>query len=141
MRTALIPIRAPLLTLRHSTHDIAELEDCALAVDATYYLSQLLDNSPAHEPLLPALSGLTGFEEHITENLNRWKEARIVPFFVFDGQSVTGQDEIARKRALDANKKTDEAWSLYSQSRPDEAVSTFGANPGTLKGSGVGLSY
>lgn len=125
--------------LRHSTHDIAELENCALAVDATYYLSQLLDNTPAHEPLLPALSGLTGFEDHINENLGRWEEARIVPFFVFDGQSVTGQDEIARKRALDANKKTDEAWTLYSQSRPDDAVNTFGANPGTLNDPCAGL--
>lgn len=99
-------------------------------MDATYYLSQLLDVSPAHEPLLSALSGLTGFDDHINENLARWEESRITPFFIFDGQSVTGQDDIAQKRALDANKKTDEAWELYSQSKPDDAVNTFGANPG-----------
>ena len=101
-----------------STHDISELEQCAIAVDATYYLGQLLDNPPAQEPLLPALGGLTGIESHINEN------------FVFDGQSVTGQDDLALDRGLKANKKTDHAWALYSQTAAEEAVTTFGANPG-----------
>ncbi|KAF4984339.1 hypothetical protein FZEAL_450 [Fusarium zealandicum] len=116
-----------------STHDIAELEQCAIAVDATYYLSQLLDNPPAHEPLLPALGGLTGIEAHINENLDLWDKSQIVPFFVFDGQSVTGQDEITLDHSLKANKKTDEAWTLYSQTAAEEAVTTFGANPGAFR--------
>ncbi|KAM5374860.1 hypothetical protein ACJZ2D_006204 [Fusarium nematophilum] len=116
-----------------STHDISELEQCAIAVDASYYLSQLLDNPPAHEPLLPALGGLTGIEAHINENLDLWEKSQIVPLFVFDGQSVTGQDDIALDRGLKANKKTDEAWSLYSQTAAEEAVTTFGANPGAFR--------
>ena len=120
------------LTLVHSDFNINELNDCAIGVDASYYLGQVLDVSPAHEPLLSALSGLTGFEEHINDNLNRWDEFRVTPFFIFDGQSVTGQEEITQKRSLEANKKTDEAWTLYSESKPDHAVSTFGSNPGML---------
>ncbi|KAF4443860.1 hypothetical protein F53441_11319 [Fusarium austroafricanum] len=116
-----------------STHDISELEGCAIAVDATYYLSQLLETSPAHEPLLSALGGLTGVEAHIKENLDLWAKFEIVPFFVFDGQPVTGQDDITLDRGLKANKKTDEAWNLYSQGAAEEAVSTFGTSPGAFR--------
>ncbi|OAA39953.1 XPG I-region protein [Metarhizium rileyi] len=110
--------------------DLSELEDCSIAVDATYYLSQLLDNAPAHEPLLSALGGLTGIQTHINENLDLWENSRILPFFIFDGQSITGQDEVGLKRRRAANKKTDEAWDLYSRSEADQAVATFGANAG-----------
>ncbi|KOS19673.1 Protein MKT1 [Escovopsis weberi] len=86
-----------------STNDIAELEECAIAVDATYYLGHILDTTSAHEPLLPALGGLTG------------------------------QDEVTMKRAKAANRKTEEAWHLYSQTQPEQAVATFGANPGAYR--------
>ena len=128
--SAQLPLPLADLRLSCRTHDITELEDCAIAVDATYYLSHLLDNPPAHEPLLPALGGLTGIESHIDDNLNHWQKNRIVPFFIFDGQSITGQDDITLKRGLAANKKTDEAWNLYSQTEAEQAVTTFGANTG-----------
>ncbi|GAB0132619.1 hypothetical protein EsDP_00001049 [Epichloe bromicola] len=113
-----------------TSHDVSELEDCSIAVDATYYLSQLLDTPPVHEPLLSALGGLTGIQTHINQNLDSWERSRIVPFFVFDGQSMTGQDEVGLERRRAANKKTDEAWNLYSRSEAEQAVTTFGANPG-----------
>jgi hypothetical protein len=106
------------------------LEDCAIGVDASYYLRQLLDSSAANEPLLSALGGLTGIKEHIDENLDLWAKHKITPLFVFDGQSVTGQDDISMKRARAANRKTDEAWNLYSNSEAHAAVSAFGASPG-----------
>ncbi|KAG5950945.1 hypothetical protein E4U53_004132 [Claviceps sorghi] len=112
------------------SYDLSELEDCSIAVDATYYLSQLLDTPPAHEPLLSALGGLTGIQTHINQNLDSWEKNRIVPFFIFDGQSITGQDDVALSRRRAANKKTDEAWALYSRSEAEQAVTTFGANPG-----------
>ncbi|KAF4511090.1 hypothetical protein G6O67_002923 [Ophiocordyceps sinensis] len=113
-----------------TTCDVAELHDCSIAVDATYYLNHLLDTSPAHEPLLSALGGLTGIETHINENLDMWDKNRIVPLFVFDGQSITGQDHVSLGRRRAANHKTDDAWNLYSQSQAEQAVATFGANPG-----------
>lgn len=98
-------------------------------MDATYYLNLLLDTSPAHEPLLSALGGLTGIQAHINDNLDLWNKHRIVPLFVFDGQSIAGQDNVSLGRRRAANKKTDDAWNLYSQSRAEQAVATFGANP------------
>ncbi|UKZ72774.1 hypothetical protein TrVFT333_000409 [Trichoderma virens FT-333] len=115
-----------------STYDIAELEDCAIAVDASYYLSLLLDTDPSREPLLPALGGLTGIQIHIRQNLDLWDKHGIVPFFIFDGQSIIGQDDITLKRGRAANQKTDEAWDLYSQTEAEQAVAAFGANQGSL---------
>ncbi len=117
-----------------SPFELSELDDCAVGIDATYYLGQLLDTTPAHEPLLSALGGLTGINTHINQNLDLWKKNNIIPFFIFDGQSITGQDEVSLKRGRNANAKTDEAWNLYSQSSAEQAVNTFGANPGTHTG-------
>jgi len=115
------------------TYDIKELEDCAIAIDATYYLSQLLDSPSAHEPLLPALGGLTGIQAHISNSLDQWEKHNIVPFFIFDGQSIIGQEEVSLKRGQQANQKTNEAWNLYSQSQAEQAVRSFGANPGAFR--------
>ncbi|KAL6807375.1 temperature dependent protein affecting M2 dsRNA replication domain-containing protein [Trichoderma sp. SZMC 28013] len=117
----------------NSTYDITELEDCAIAVDASYYLSLLLDTQPSHEPLLTALGGLTGIQINIRQNLDLWDKHRIIPFFIFDGQSIVGQDEIALKRGRAANQKTDQAWELYSQTEAEQAVTAFGANPGAYQ--------
>lgn len=73
---------------------------------------------------------MTGITTHISENLDLWQKSNITPFFIFDGQSITGQDEVSLKRGRAANAKTDEAWNLYSQSSAEQAVNTFGANPG-----------
>ncbi|GFP55531.1 uncharacterized protein C139.01c [Trichoderma asperellum] len=116
-----------------STYNISELEDCSIAVDASYYLSLLLDTDPSHEPLLPALGGLTGIQYHIKQSLDLWDKHRITPFFIFDGQSLIGQDEITLKRGRAANQKTDQAWELYSQTEAEQAVAAFGANPGAFR--------
>lgn len=131
--TTCSPLTLPRLTFCcNRNHNLAELEDCAIAVDATYYLNYLLDTPPAHEPLLSALGGLTGIQSHINEDLDNWEKNRIIPFFIFDGQSITGQDEVTMKRGREANLKTNEAWDLYSQSEAEQAVTAFGANPGIL---------
>lgn len=127
------------LTVKNSSFELSELEDCAIGVDASYYLATLLDTPPAHEPLLSALGGLTSIDSRINENLDLWSENKIIPFFVFDGQSVVGQDDVAVKRARNANQKTDYAWKLYSQNSGDEAVSTFGSNPGKIWNSTQGF--
>ncbi|KAH6655124.1 nuclease-like protein [Truncatella angustata] len=104
----------------------AQLEDTSIAVDASYYLQQFLDLAPTHEPLLPALGGLTGIETHIEADLDSWKENNTTPFFIFDGQPVEGQDAISVKRGKTATAKTDEAWNLYFRGEANQAVSTFG---------------
>ncbi|TDZ53627.1 Uncharacterized protein CTRI78_v006886 [Colletotrichum trifolii] len=116
-----------------ATHEISELEDCAIAIDATYYLQLFLDTPPFHEPLLPALGGMTGIEHHLRADIDQWKAHKIVPFFIFDGQSVTGQEEVAVQRGKLANQKTNEAWNLYFNSEAQKAVDAFGNNTGAFR--------
>jgi len=110
--------------------DVSQLEDCAIAVDASFYLQLFLDNSPFHEPLLPALGGLTGIQTHIEADLDSWKQNKTTPFFIFNGQSMVGQDEVSVRRGKQAITGTDEAWGLYFQSQANEAVAAFGAHRG-----------
>lgn len=112
---------------------MSEIEECAIAVDATYYIQLLLDNPPSHEPLLPALGGLTGIRNHIENNLDQWAAAKVTPFFIFDGQSVTGQDEVTVRRGRRANDKTNLAWELYFSGQAQNAVQTFGQNVGAFR--------
>ncbi|RYP48046.1 hypothetical protein DL768_005968 [Monosporascus sp. mg162] len=110
--------------------EVSQLEDCAVAIDASYYLQLFLDNVPYHEPLLPALGGLTGIQTHIESDLDSWKTNRTTPFFIFNGQSVVGQDDVSVQRGKKAIAGTDEAWSLYFQSHATEAVAAFGSHRG-----------
>ncbi|KAF9881057.1 putative XPG domain-containing protein [Colletotrichum karsti] len=116
-----------------STHNVSELDDCAIAIDATYYLQLFLDTPPAHEPLLPALGGMTGIEYHLRADIEQWKANNITPFFIFDGQSLAGQEEVAVQRGKLANQKTNEAWSLYFNSEAEKAVTAFGQNSGAFR--------
>jgi hypothetical protein len=106
------------------------LRDTAIGVDATHYLQLFLDNPPYHEPLLPALGGLTGIESHIEGDLDNWKANNTTPLFVFNGQSVVGQDDVFGQRAKRAVAKTDDAWDLYFRSQANAAVTAFGSNRG-----------
>lgn len=108
------------------TAPVTQLEDTSIAVDASYYLQQFLDFPPTHEPLLPALGGLTGIETHIEADLDSWKQNNTTPFFIFNGQSVEGQDAVTVQRGKTAIAKTDEAWNLYFRGEANQAVSTFG---------------
>ncbi|KAI0122841.1 XPG domain-containing protein [Xylariales sp. AK1849] len=112
--------------------DLSQLEDAAIAVDASYYLQLFLDYAPFHEPLLPALGGLTGIESHIENDLDSWKQNKTTPFFIFNGQSVVGEDEVSVQRGKEAIKKTDGAWDLYFRSEASQAVSAFGSNRGAF---------
>ncbi|KAI0198994.1 nuclease-like protein [Astrocystis sublimbata] len=113
-----------------ATANVSELDDTTVTVDAAYYLQLFLANAPYQEPLLPALGGLTGIQSHIESDLDSWKSNNTTPFFVFNGQSVVGSDEITIQQGLRAIAGTDEAWSLYFQSQANEAVSAFGTHKG-----------
>ncbi|KAK9777908.1 putative XPG N-terminal domain-containing protein [Seiridium cardinale] len=105
---------------------VTQLEDTTIAVDASYYIQQFLDYPPTHEPLLPALGGLTGIETHIEADLDCWVQNNTTPFFIFNGQPVEGQDAVFVQRGKSAISKTDEAWNLYFRGEANQAVSTFG---------------
>lgn len=112
---------------------LADLKDAVLGVEATSYLQHMLDDTPTNEPLLAALGGdPIALKAHIENDLNRWKENKMRPLFVFDGQSVVGKDEMALRQARAALTKTQKAWDMYSKNQPEEAVRAFGAS-GKLK--------
>ncbi|KAK6833688.1 hypothetical protein PG990_001473 [Apiospora arundinis] len=110
--------------------DISQIKDNAIGVDAAYYLQLFLDNIPFHEPLLPALGGLTGIESHIEVDLDSWAANKTEPLFIFNGQAVEGQDEVSVQRGKKANAKTDGAWDLYFKSEAHSAVAAFGLSRG-----------
>ena len=110
---------------------MSDLQDCSIAVDAAYYIQTQLEAEP-HEPLLPALAGLTGIRSSIEADLDQWKAHGVVPFFVFDGQPITGEDETTLARSRQSNKKTDYAWDLYFSSKAFEAVQAFGQHTGMI---------
>jgi len=113
-------------------YPVSELEDTSIAVDATYYLQLQLDEQP-NEPLLSALGGVTGIQSRIELDLSLWEKHKVTPFFIFDGQPLTGQDEVTSKRGREANSKTDLAWELYFNSKPHEAVKAFGQNTSAFR--------
>lgn len=113
-----------------SEFPIAEIEDISIAIDATYYLNRLLDDPISHESLLPALGGLTNIKKHILEDLNQFEKHGVVPFFIFDGQPLKGQDEVSVAKGLRANEKTEQAWYLYHNGKAPESVATFSINVG-----------
>ncbi|KAK3326309.1 hypothetical protein B0H66DRAFT_155395 [Apodospora peruviana] len=92
----------------------------------------MLNTHPSNEPLLTALGGPTGLKHHLEEDLDQWTTHNVTPFFVFDGQSITGQDEVTLKRGREAVEKTNIAWEMYFNNRAEEAVSAFGAIEGML---------
>ncbi|KAM3088260.1 hypothetical protein ACMFMG_002314 [Clarireedia jacksonii] len=104
------------------------LSDCAnakIGVEATAYLSNLL-KGPADEPLLAALGGSPmGLRQHIENDLDKWKENNITPFFVFEGQAVVGKNEMTMHNLRAAIGGTQEAWALYNEGNPTDAVAAF----------------
>jgi hypothetical protein len=92
----------------------------------------MIDEAPAHEPLLAALGGTPiALPQHIEEELDRWTQNGISPLFVFDGQSVVGKDSVALRSARAALGKTQNAWDLYADNHPSDAVKTFGSSGAT----------
>ena len=118
-----------LLTGYYRSNPLAELENAVIGVEASHYLQTLIERAPTNEPLLAALGGdpMT-FRSHIENELKQWKDNKMTPFFVFDGQTNVGRDEISLRKAKAALTKTQDAWRLYADNQPDEAVKHFGAS-------------
>jgi hypothetical protein len=88
----------------------------------------MIDEPPSHEPLLAALGGdPIGLKQHIETELNRWKDNRMRPIFVFDGLNVVGRDEIILEGAKAALDKTSHAWDLYGDNAPCRSCLGFWA--------------
>lgn len=123
----------PPANLKHySSTPFSEFQNARLGVEATFYLKRMIEEAPAHEPLLAALGGSPiALRQHIEEDLDRWKQNGMSPLFVFDGQSVVGKDSMALRSARSALGKTQNAWELYADNHPSDAVKTFGSSGAT----------
>jgi len=77
---------------------------------------------------------MAGFVKHIEEDLDQWQSHKITPLFVFDGQVVSGQDEITEIKGRVALDQTDKAWNLYFNNQANDAVTAFGSNIGICDG-------
>lgn len=104
----------------------SELADTTLAIDASFYLERLIRERAWREPLLSALGGLPfAMQGHIRKELTILRDANITPIFVFPGLDSAEKyrpfDERAKAAAANA-----QAWTLYAQHQPEEAVEAFG---------------
>ncbi|KAH8801549.1 hypothetical protein F5884DRAFT_518715 [Xylogone sp. PMI_703] len=107
----------------------SDMQGAVIGVEATSYLQHMIDEPPAHEPLLAALGGSPiGLKEHIRNELDQWKSNGMKPIFVFDGQSIMGKEDMALRNAKSALLKTQTAWDLYADNHPEDAVKAFGAS-------------
>ena len=89
----------------------------------------MIGNSPAQEPLLAALGGEPiALRHYIREELDKWKQNKMRPLFVFDGQSIIGKEDMALQISAGALERTKKAWKLYVANEPSEAVKTFGSS-------------
>ena len=105
------------------------MQNAVIAIEATNYLQHMMDEPPAHEPLLAALGGEPiALKLHIHQELDRWKENKMRPLFVFDGQSVVGKDDMTLRAAKTALNHTKKAWELYAENQPSPAVKAFGSS-------------
>jgi hypothetical protein len=105
------------------------MENAVIGVEATSYLKTMSESIPAHEPLLAALGGEPiSLTHYIDEELDRWKEHKMRPLFVFDGQPIVGENEMTLTNAKAALRKTQKAWDLYAENLATEAVKSFGAS-------------
>jgi hypothetical protein len=113
----------------NSTMSFDELENAKIGVEATAYLQHMIEEPPAHEPLLSALGGEpNALKQHIERELDMWARYKMTPVFVFDGQSTVGKDDVALANSRAALRKTKDAWDLYSEGEPGDAVKTFGGS-------------
>jgi hypothetical protein len=107
---------------------VDQLKEKRLIIEAEDFLETILTSHASREPLLPALGGLPfALRKHVDAYISHFKENNITPTFIFNGLDLACKDRatIARDSRL-AARSLDEAWSLYSQSRADEAVAEFG---------------
>lgn len=84
------------------------------------------------EPLVAALGGMLAAEKTVSDDLDKWKANNTIPFFIFDGCPVKGEDDLAVKMGREANAGTDGAWNLYSSGDAINAVNGFGKYTGAI---------
>jgi hypothetical protein len=82
----------------------------------------------APEPLLPAHGG-NGFtiKKRVDEDIARFRDAGIEPWFVFNGLDLASRDRASiLNESRKAAKDLDAAWAIYDSGDGERAVQSFG---------------
>ena len=100
-----------------------------IGIDAEDYLYSLLSpGGQAPEPLLPAHGG-NGFTimKRIDEDLVRFRDAGITPWFVFNGLDLASRDRASiLHESRKATTTLNDAWQVYDRGEGEGAVAGFG---------------
>jgi len=106
---------------------LEELKGLRVGIEASDFLRQRILNHPRNkEPLVPALGGLPlAFNQHISNDLSRFQDLGITPFFVFSGLDIAKHDNLTQQRREGADTNA-AAWALYDQHYAEKAVERFG---------------
>ncbi|KAB5594780.1 hypothetical protein CTheo_1759 [Ceratobasidium theobromae] len=113
------------------TLPLSTLAESRLGIDASHYLSNLLDNPSTREPLLAATGGIPlSLASRIEQDLRALEKLHIKPVFVFPGlppnkriNRYTPQQSAAKQ--MEAVQARREAWSNYEAGRADQATKLF----------------
>ncbi|KAI0676003.1 PIN domain-like protein [Trametes maxima] len=111
------------------THPLSVLSDSRLGIDASYYLTTLIENPPSREPLLAATGGLPlALNTRIESDLRALEKLRIKPVFVFNGLIPSRRTKQHQQQQFEQNeacKDRREAWSKYESDQEDAATRLF----------------
>ena len=111
------------------TQPLSVLSDSRLGIDASYYLSSLIDQPPSREPLLAATGGLPlALTTRIESDLRALEKLHIKPVFVFPGLLPSRrpkQQQQAQFEQNEACKDRREAWAKYESGQEDAATKLF----------------
>ncbi|CAE6464140.1 unnamed protein product [Rhizoctonia solani] len=113
------------------TLPLSTLAESRLGIDASHYLSNLLDNPATREPYLAATGGIPlSLPSRIEQDLRALEKLHIKPVFVFPGlppnkriNKNTPQQNVAKQMEAVAARR--EAWTCYESGRNEQATKLF----------------
>ncbi|KZT50168.1 XPG I-region protein [Calocera cornea HHB12733] len=128
------------------TLPLSALTETRLGIDASLYLSRLLQNPTTREPFLTATGGLPlSLTQRIETDLRILEKLRIKPVFVFPGLAPNSAKKgggagkypnqavhfspLVNASQFDMMRARSEAWDLYEKGKVSEATAAFEAKP------------
>ncbi|KAF8748363.1 Temperature dependent protein affecting M2 dsRNA replication [Rhizoctonia solani] len=113
------------------TLPLSTLAESRLGIDASHYLSNLLDNPTTRESYLAATGGIPlSLASRIEQDLRALEKLHIKPVFVFPGlppnkriSKNTPQQNAAKQ--MEAAQARRDAWNCYESGRNDQATKLF----------------
>lgn len=110
---------------------LSVLADTRLGIDASHYLSQILENPATREPLLAATGGLPlALSSRIESDLRVLEKQRIKPVFVFSGLLPIKRIRPHQQNDYyEACRDRKEAWLKYEAGQEDHAQKLFESKP------------